>query len=206
MGTLGGVTNYRVKFGRSFTDEFGNGEWIWWNGWTRCPSWLVWWCLMFLFCICLFGDVSMEFGSFRWHWILCTFRTWRCAKKQDLNLSYLYTYVCKVLAGMVVPIHVHKKCMNIYIYIHITICLQKPIILCRYLLIVSEIFWDCARRWTKCRCWSWRLIASFDLRSAIRRGKNHLKAVFFLWFCGSLPLWHLWYPEELLYCCRGPKV
>ena len=65
----------------------------------------------------------------------------------------------------------------LYIYIHITISLQKPIILCRYLLIVSEIFWDCARRWTKCRCWSWRLIASFDLRSAIRRGKNHLKAV-----------------------------
>ena len=76
MGTLGGITNYRVKFGRRFTDEFGKGEWISWNHSCRVNhsfSELIG--LMFLFCICLFGDVSMELGSFRWHWMFCTFRT-----------------------------------------------------------------------------------------------------------------------------------
>lgn len=148
-------------------------------GWiTRSPSWLVW-CFCFAFvCLVMFPWSLGHLGGIGCFALL---ELEDAQKIPDLNLSYLYTYVCKVLAGMVVPIHVHEKCMIIYISQY---PFKNPSPYEDILLIVSEFFWDCARRWTRCRCWSWRLIASFDLRSAIRRGKNHLKAVIFCDFVG----------------------
>ena len=201
MGTLGGITNYRVKLGKVSQTNLGrvNGSHGTIHaGWTRSPTWLVW-CFCFAFvCLVMFPWSLGHLGGIGF------FALFEIEDAQK-NQTWIY-HICIRMFVRSWPAWWYQfmYTKNGWIYtVHITISLQKPITLWRYLLIVSEIFWDCARRWTRCRCWSWRLIASFDLRSAIRRGKNHLKAVMCVDFVGVYLLYDLYDIRKNLFIFAG---